>query len=78
MSCSFANQTIAQVELWTKRNEGKYKKGKVYVLPKNLDEEVARLHLDKLGAKLTKLTKEQKEYIGVDESIGFKPETYRY
>jgi adenosylhomocysteinase len=78
MSCSFANQTIAQVELWTKRNDKKYEKGKVYVLPKDLDEEVARLHLDKLGAKLTILTKEQADYIGVDQQGPFKPLAYRY
>ncbi|KAA8494520.1 Adenosylhomocysteinase [Porphyridium purpureum] len=77
MSCSFTNQTLAQVELWENRNTGKYENN-VYVLPKVLDEKVARLHLGKLGAKLTKLTPEQAEYIGMDESKGMKPDSYRY
>jgi adenosylhomocysteinase len=73
MSNSFTNQTLAQIDLWTtKREVG------VYRLPKELDEEVARLHLDKLGAKLTKLTKEQADYIGVPPNGPFKPEHYRY
>lgn len=73
MSNSFTNQTLAQIDLWTiKREVG------VYRLPKHLDEEVARLHLDKLGAKLTKLTKEQADYIGVPQNGPFKPEHYRY
>jgi adenosylhomocysteinase len=75
MSNSFANQTIAQIELFTKNDE--YAK-QVYVLPKHLDEKVARLHLDALGAKLTELTKEQAEYIGVDVAGPYKPEHYRY
>ncbi|MDR6862233.1 adenosylhomocysteinase [Phycicoccus sp. 3266] len=75
MSNSFANQTIAQIELFTKNDE--YDK-QVYVLPKHLDEKVARLHLDALGAKLTELTKEQAEYIGVDVAGPYKPEHYRY
>jgi len=75
MSASFANQTIAQIEVHTKR--GEYE-NKVYVLPKHLDEKVARLHLDALGAKLTTLTKAQAEYIGVDVAGPFKPEHYRY
>jgi adenosylhomocysteinase len=75
MSNSFTNQVIAQIELFT--NTKKYEK-KVYVLPKHLDEKVARLHLDKLGAKLTKLTKEQAEYIGVPTEGPYKPEHYRY
>ena len=75
MSASFTNQTLAQIELWTK--PGHYEK-KVYVLPKHLDEKVAMLHLDKVGAKLTKLSKKQSEYIGVAESGPFKPDTYRY
>jgi adenosylhomocysteinase len=75
MSASFANQTLAQIELFT--NPGKYEK-KVYTLPKHLDEKVAMLHLDKVGAKLTKLSKEQAEYIGVTEAGPFKPEHYRY
>lgn len=75
MSASFANQTLAQIELWTKADE--YEPG-VHVLPKNLDEKVAELHLAKLGAKLTKLSKEQAEYIGVSTDGPFKPEHYRY
>jgi adenosylhomocysteinase len=73
MSNSFSNQTLAQIDLWKNR----YKIG-VYRLPKYLDEEVARLHLDKLGVKLTKLTNEQAEYIGVQKNGPFKPEHYRY
>ena len=73
MSNSFSNQTLAQIELWTKKHELK-----VYTLPKKLDEEVASLHLGKLGAKLTKLSKEQAEYIGVPQDGPFKPEYYRY
>merc|ERR1711881_230842 len=64
MSCSFTNQTLAQLELWKERDSGKYDK-KVYLLPKELDEKVARLHLGALGAKLTTLTKEQADYIDV-------------
>ena len=75
MSNSFSNQVAAQIELY--KNADKYEK-KVYTLPKQLDEEVARLHLDKLGAKLTKLTKEQADYIGVNEDGPFKPDHYRY
>jgi adenosylhomocysteinase len=75
MSNSFTNQTLAQIELAT--NRGRYEK-KVYVLPKHLDEKVARLHLDQIGAKLTKLSKRQAEYIGVSPSGPFKPEHYRY
>jgi len=78
MSNSFTNQTLAQVELWTKRDAGEYEKGKVYVLPKHLDEMVARLHLEKLGAKLTTLTKEQADYIDVKVEGPFKPLAYRY
>mmetsp|Transcript_20621 Transcript_20621/g.83700 ORF Transcript_20621/g.83700 Transcript_20621/m.83700 type:complete len:490 (-) Transcript_20621:2510-3979(-) len=77
MSCSFTNQVMAQLELWAERNSGKYENN-VYVLPKVLDEKVARLHLDKLGAKLTQLRPEQAQYIGVSESGPFKPEGYRY
>jgi adenosylhomocysteinase len=73
MSNSFSNQTLAQIELWKKR----YKIG-VYRLPKDLDEEVARLHLGQLGAKLTILTKEQSDYIGVNKSGPYKPDHYRY
>ncbi len=75
MSASFTNQTLAQIELWTK--PGHYEK-KVYVLPKHLDEKVAMLHLDKVGAKLTKLSKAQSDYIGVPPAGPFKPDTYRY
>src|SRR5690606_15736696 len=75
MSCSFSNQVIAQIELFG--NTEKYPLG-VYVLPKHLDEKVARLHLDALGAKLTPLTDEQAEYIGVEPGGPFKPEHYRY
>ncbi len=75
MSNSFTNQTIAQIELWTKNDE--YDK-QVYVLPKHLDEKVARLHLDALGVRLTKLRKEQAEYIGVDVEGPYKSEMYRY
>ncbi len=75
MSASFSNQTLAQVELWT--NPGKYEK-KVYTLPKVLDEKVAALHLEKVGAKLTKLRPEQAKYIGVPEAGPFKGDLYRY
>ena len=75
MSASFTNQVIAQIELWN--NSDKYDK-KVYVLPKHLDEKVAMLHLEKVGAKLTKMSKEQADYISVKQSGPFKPDTYRY
>ena len=75
MSNSFTNQILAQIELWT--NSDNYE-NKVYVLPKHLDEKVARLHLDKVGAKLEKLTKEQAEYIGVGVEGPYKSEMYRY
>ena len=75
MSASFTNQVIAQIELW--KNSNKYEK-KVYVLPKHLDEKVAMLHLEKVGAKLTKMSKEQADYISVKQSGPFKPDTYRY
>jgi adenosylhomocysteinase len=75
MSNSFSNQTIAQVELFTKYKEYD---NEVYVLPKNLDEKVAKIHLEALGGELTKLTKEQAEYIGVDVEGPFKPNAYRY
>jgi len=75
MSNSFANQTLAQIELV--ENRDRYE-NKVYVLPKHLDEKVARLHLDKIGAKLTRLTPEQAEYIGVSVDGPYKPDTYRY
>lgn len=73
MSNSFTNQTLAQIELW----QNDYKVN-VYRLPKHLDEEVARLHLEQIGVKLTKLTKEQADYIGVSEDGPFKPDHYRY
>lgn len=75
MSASFTNQVMAQIELWTRADH--YQKS-VYILPKNLDEKVARLHLSRLGAHLTKLTKGQAEYIGVDRQGPFKSELYRY
>ncbi|VWX57566.1 Adenosylhomocysteinase [Burkholderiales bacterium 8X] len=76
MSSSFANQTIAQIELFTKPDA--YESGQVYVLPKHLDEKVARLHLKKVGAMLTELTDDQAKYIGVDKNGPYKPDTYRY
>jgi adenosylhomocysteinase len=75
MSSSFTNQTLAQIELWSQ--PGKYEK-KVYTLPKELDEKVARLHLDKIGVKLTQLTPKQSTYIGVALDGPFKPDHYRY
>jgi len=75
MSNSFANQTLAQLDLWNKKDS--YKVG-VYVLPKKLDEEVARLHLEKIGVKLTTLTPRQADYIGVPVEGPYKPDTYRY
>jgi adenosylhomocysteinase len=79
MSSSFANQVMAQIELWTdaKENGGKYPVG-VYVLPKHLDEKVARLQLSKLGATLTELTDKQARYLGVDPAGPYKPDSYRY
>jgi adenosylhomocysteinase len=79
MSNSFTNQTLAQLALWGALDVGqKFEAGKVYVLPKKLDEQVARLHLEKVGAKLTKLTDQQAKYLGVSVEGPFKPETYRY
>ncbi len=75
MSASFTNQVLAQIELWT--NPGKYER-KVYVLPKTLDEKVARLHLAKLGVKLTALSQKQADYLGIPTAGPFKPEIYRY
>jgi adenosylhomocysteinase len=79
MSSSFANQVMAQIELWTdaRTRSSKYPVG-VYVLPKHLDEKVARLQLKKLGAMLTELSDKQARYIGVDVQGPYKPETYRY
>jgi adenosylhomocysteinase len=76
MSASFANQTIAQIELFS--HPDSYDIGKVYVLPKHLDEKVARLHLKKVGAMLTELSEEQAAYIGVPKQGPYKPDTYRY
>ena len=75
MSNSFTNQVLAQIELW--QNGENYEK-KVYVLPKHLDEKVARLHLDRIGAKVTQLSDEQAKYIGVDKDGPYKAEHYRY
>jgi len=75
MSASFTNQVLAQIELW---NNHKSYKNEVYVLPKHLDEKVAFLHLEKVGAKLTKLSDKQAAYLGVAQSGPFKPEHYRY
>ena len=75
MSNSFSNQVIAQIELWTKNDEYD---NEVYRLPKHLDEKVARIHVEALGGELTKLTKEQAEYIGVDVDGPYKPDHYRY
>ena len=78
MSCSFANQVLAQIELWTHRNDDKYQRGKVYVLPKELDEKVAALHLPALGAELTVLSTDQADYIDVPQAGPFKKGEYRY
>ena len=75
MSNSFTNQVLAQMELW---NSGGEYRNKVYTLPKKLDEQVARLHLEKIGAKLTRLTQEQADYIGVPLEGPYKPDYYRY
>jgi adenosylhomocysteinase len=76
MSNSFTNQVLAQIELWT--NASKYKAGQIYLLPKHLDEKVARLHLEQIGATLTTMSPEQAEYIGVEVNGPYKSETYRY
>jgi adenosylhomocysteinase len=76
MSNSFTNQVLAQMTLWTETD--KYERGKLYVLPKQLDEEVARLHLEKIGVKLSKLSKEQADYLGVPVEGPYKPDYYRY
>jgi adenosylhomocysteinase len=75
MSNSFTNQVIAQIELWN--NKDKYEK-RVYVLPKHLDEKVARLHLAQLGVKLTTLNKKQADYLGIPVNGPYKPDHYRY
>ena len=77
MSSSFTNQVLAQMELYQNRDNDKYGV-QVYLLPKELDEEVARLHLDAIGVKLTKLTQEQADYIGVPVEGPYKPNHYRY
>jgi len=78
MSCSFTNQALAQIELWDNRETDKYARGKVYLLPKELDEKVAALHLPALGAELTVLSQEQAEYIDVPVSGPYKHNLYRY
>jgi adenosylhomocysteinase len=84
MSSSFTNQTIAQLDLWFNANNKptlsgiKYESGRVYTLPKKLDEEVARLHLEKIGVRLTQLSKEQADYIGVPVEGPYKSDHYRY
>merc|ERR1712050_773449 len=78
MSCSFTNQVLAQVDLLNNWRDTKAYKNDVYLLPKDLDEKVALLHLPALGAELTELTKEQADYIGVKECGPFKGNTYRY
>ena len=84
MSASFTNQVVAQIDLWASANNQptlsgtKYETGKVYVLPKKLDEMVARLHLDKLGAKLTVLSDDQASYLGMSKDGPYKPTHYRY
>ena len=77
MSTSFTNQVLAQLELWENKDNDKYQV-QVYMLPKILDEEVARLHLEKIGVKLTTLTKEQADYINVPVEGPYKPDHYRY
>merc|ERR1711913_122259 len=78
MSCSFTNQVLAQLDILKNWKETKAYKNEVYLLPKNLDEKVARLHLPALGARLTELTKEQADYIGVKVAGPYKGDTYRY
>ena len=78
MSSSFTNQTLAQIELWANKGTSKYETGKVYILPKHLDEKVARLHLQSLGVELTSLSKDQADYIGVPLEGPYKPSHYRY
>merc|ERR1712050_298327 len=78
MSCSFTNQVLAQIDLLNNWKENKGYKNQVYLLPKELDEKVARLHLPALGAELTELSKDQADYIGVKATGPYKPDTYRY
>ena len=75
MSNSFTNQVLAQIEIFTHRD---FYENKVYTLPKHLDEEVARLHLEKLGVRLTELTEDQADYLGIPVKGPYKPDTYRY
>ena len=77
MSASFTNQVLAQIELWQERDSSKYA-NELYILPKTLDEKVARLHLGQLGAKLTELTPKQAEYLGIPVEGPYKPDHYRY
>merc|ERR1712199_134648 len=78
MSCSFTNQALAQIDLWENRNTDKYKTGKVYLLPKELDEKVAKLHLGSLNAELTVLSQEQSDYNNIPVEGPFKKDSYRY
>merc|ERR1712217_197508 len=78
MSCSFTNQVLAQLDLLKNTKENKGYKNQVYLLPKDLDEKVARLHLPALGAELTEMSKDQADYIGVPVAGPYKPDTYRY
>jgi len=78
MSCSFSCQALAQIELWKSRETTKYENGKVYILPKELDEKVAMLHLPSLNAELTVLSQEQADYIDVKQSGPYKHDAYRY
>jgi len=78
MSNSFCNQTLAQMELWANNEDGKYKNGEVYFLPKQLDEKVAALHLEGVQANLTKLSKDQAEYLDMPVNGPYKPGHYRY
>ena len=78
MSCSFANQALAQIDFWENKDTAKYEKGKVYKLPKILDEKVARLHLPALAAELDELSKEQSEYLDIPQAGPFKHDLYRY
>jgi len=78
MSCSFSCQALAQIELWKNRETTKYENGKVYILPKELDEKVARLHLPAMNAELTELSPGQSEYIDVKQAGPYKHDAYRY
>ena len=78
MSNSFTNQVLAQMELWMNKESNKYQANNVYMLPKELDEKVARLHLEKLGVKLTTLSDKQSDYLGLSKTGPYKPEHYRY